>query len=208
MKKNSFRLSFSAFVLLLGLLSTSCSKDDDTSVIAPSGTNTEYNNKKYAIKNGFIHDGGAVDHYLDDEAESKTHYNYSFILTDGTPTFEGDDVVSMNDGSIVVSAILLSPGTTTFNTGTFEFADYTGDEELDEEELEAKYRNKYFFPLAFVITDSDGDKNWEEEAGELVTGGTFKVSGTAPNYTTEYNLTLDGGKTIKGKFTGKFNVVQ
>ncbi|MDX5420409.1 MAG: hypothetical protein LPK09_14435 [Hymenobacteraceae bacterium] len=207
MKKQSLQFPLSLLALLVALFAVSC-KDNSPDPASPAGINTEYDNVKYAIKNGFMHDGGPMDYFMDDEAENKTHYNYSFIMTDGTPIFEGEDVVRMDDGEIIILAVLLSPGSSGFKTGTFEYANWLGDEELGEEELETKYRNKYFFPFAYVITDKDKDKNWEEEIGAMVTGGTIKVSGTPSNYTLEYDLTLEGNKTLKGKFTGKFKVVQ
>ncbi|WP_114779208.1 hypothetical protein [Botryobacter ruber] len=204
MKNLFFAPVLKACALLIVFLSVSCK--DDSEHVSPVLSNTEYSNAKYTIKNGFIQDGGAVDIFLDSEAEHTTHYNYNLILTDGTPVFEDNDVVSMNDGKIVISALLLSPGTAAFKTGVFEYDDWSDHLDLEEEDLIARYQNKYFFPLAMVFTDTDGDKNWQEETAALVTGGTIKVSGTAPNYTTEYDLILLGGKTLKGSFAGKFNI--
>jgi hypothetical protein len=108
----------------------------------------------------------------------------------------------------------MSPGSTGFKAGTFEFTNWTEDitdlsnEDMTMQEFDTKYRNKAFIPLGLLVTDTDGDKNWEEETGLEITGGTIKVSGTSPNFSTEYDLTLEGGKTVKGSFAGKFNEVQ
>lgn len=211
MKNLSFSPTLKLLVVLIGFLSVSCNKDDERIPDPTPLSNTDYDNIKYNIKNGFVQDGGAMDIFLDDEAVEKTHYNYNFLLTDGTPVFEGEEVVSMDDGKIIITAVLLSPGTSGFKTGEFEFIDWTDLDDVDdlsEEELKELYKDKFFSPLAFIITDSDEDQNWEEETGQLVTGGTFKVTGTAPNFTTEYDLTLENNKTAKGKFSGVFKTAQ
>ena len=200
--------SCATLILLMGLSIASCSKDDEPKPASHTVSNTEFNNKKYNIRNGFIQDEGTVDVFYDDEADDKTHYTYSFILTDGTPDFEGRDVVSLRDGSLVISAVLLSPGTTGFGTGTFEFIDFTDFDDMEEDDLKEEFKNRYFCPLAFVFTDTDSDEVWEDETGFMVSGGSFKVSGTAPNYITEYDLTLVDGKKVKGSFTGKFTILQ
>jgi hypothetical protein len=211
MKKALQFFQYQVLVLSIGFLAVSCDKDKDNNPNpnGPGATNTEYNGVKYAIKNGFYQNGGAMDYYFDDEAAHKTHYNYTMVLTDGNPVIKDGKAESMNDGKILIVPTLLSPGTTGFKTGTFEFAkDWVTDMTvMDEAAYDAKYKNKYFVPLAMVFTDTDGDKNWEEENGVAVTEGTFKVSGTAPNYTTEYDLKLTGGKTLKGSFSGNFREI-
>jgi hypothetical protein len=210
MKKALHFFKLQAFVLVIGLLAVSCKEDEDNpGPNTPGTTNTEYNGTKYAIKNGFYENGGAMDYYFDDEAEIKTHYNYTLVLTDGTPVLKDGKAESMNDGKILLVTTLLSPGTTGFKAGTFEFAkDWVEDMmNLEAEEYDAKYKNKYFTPIAIVFTDSDGDKDWTDETGVAVTEGTFKVSGTAPNFTTEYDLKLTGGKALKGSFSGKFSEI-
>lgn len=195
-----------ALLLLIGTFS--CDKDDEKDPTPVDEFNTEYDNKKYNIKYGFVDDGGSVDVFFDDEATEKTHYNYNFILTDGTPEFENDDVSALENGKILITAGLLSPGTNGFQTGEFELIDLNDWMEMEEEEILETYKDKHFSPLAIIITDSDGDQNWEEETGQVATEGSFKVSGSAPNYTTEYDLTMEDGSKLKGKFTGSFTMVQ
>lgn len=210
MKKVWHFFKLQALVVSFGFLAVACKEDKDNPSPITTGTpNTEYNGTKYVIKNGFYENNGAMDYYFDDEAENKTHYNYTLVLTDGTPVIKDGKAESMNDGRILIVPTLLSPGTSGFKAGTFEVAkDWIQDMmTLDQEAYDAKYKNKYFAPIAVVFTDSDGDKNWEEETGVAVTEGTFKVTGTAPNFTTEYDLKLAGGKTLKGSFSGKFTEI-
>ena len=210
MKKAFHIFRIPALVVLFGFLAVACKEDEDNPNPNPGGTtNTEYNGTKYAIKNGFYQNIGSMDYYFDDEADTKTHYGYSMVLTDGTPVIKDGQPESLPDGKIVIVTSLLSPGTSGFKTGTFEFAkDWVSDMmTLEEEAYDAKYKNKYFAPIALVFTDSDGDKDWEDETGVAVTEGTFKVTGTAPNFTTEYDLKLTGGKTLKGSFAGKFSEI-
>jgi hypothetical protein len=211
MKKVRAFFKLPVLAVLFGFLAVSCKEDKDNnpSPNVPGAANTEYNGTKYTIKNGFFENNGAMDYYFDDEAEIKTHYNYNLVLTDGTPVLKDGKAESMNDGKILIVSTLLSPGTNGFKPGTFEVAeDWVEDMMvLDEEAYDAKYKNKYFAPIAIVFTDSDGDKDWQDETGVAVTAGTFKVSGTAPNFTTEYDLTVTGNKTLKGSFTGKFSEI-
>jgi hypothetical protein len=210
MKKVWHFFKLQVLVLLFGFLAVSCKEDkDNPQPNGPGATNTEYNGSKYTIKNGFYQNNGAMDYYFDDEAEIKTHYNYTLVLTDGTPVIKDGKAESMNDGKILIVPTLLSPGTSGFKPGTFEVAkDWVQDMiELDQQAYDAKYKNKFFAPIAVVFTDTDGDKNWEEETAVSVTEGTFKVTGTSPNFTTEYDLKLTGGKTLKGSFSGRFTEI-
>jgi len=209
MKKVFYSIRFSVLALSFGFLAVSCEekKDNPSPNIGTNGnTNTEYNGTKYAIKNGFFKNEGALDYYFDEEAVTKTHFAYTMLLTDGTPVLQNGKPKSMTDGKILIVSSLLSPGSAGFTAGTFEVAkDWVPDMiNLEPQAYDAKYKNKFFSPIAIVFTDSDNDKDWQDETGVSVTEGTFKVTGTAPNFSTEYDLTLTGGRTVKGKFAGRF----
>ena len=82
-----FQLVICAFGFFLG----SCEENNpNPSTPGNTNTNTEYNNEKFAIKNGFFQNNGTVDYFFDDEAEDKTHFGSTFILTDGNPTIKND----------------------------------------------------------------------------------------------------------------------
>ncbi len=206
--KNPFKiLPFFALLLSLSMFTSSCSdKEDKDEVVEPAPTgNTSFDNKAYDIKNGFYVEGGAVNMYADDP----THFMNYFILTDGTPNFDDDgNAEDLADGKILMMGGLFSPGGTGFTPGTFNYISFAGDINLTEAQREAKYKDKSFFNSPIIVIDTDGDKNFEEEAEINVTGGTIKISGTAPNYTVEYDLTIAGGKNLKGKFTGAFTKLE
>jgi hypothetical protein len=201
-KLSTFKLQL--LILLFGFLAVSCTNDDEANTKPASSGNIEFDGTKYSMKNGFFQDNGPVNIYGEDE----THYNYNFFLTDGIPSFDNTGKIkNIENGKIVMFTSLISPGKTEFKTGTFGYASFMDDMDLEEEELEEKYKNKSFFPMAFVILDTDNDKNWEEEDEIEVSGGTIKISGTAPKYTTEYNLNLKNGKTLKGGYTGTYTKI-
>lgn len=210
MKKVFYSIKVSVLALSFGFLAVSCEEKKDNPSPNTNGangsTNTEYNGTKYAIKNGFFKNEGALDYYFDEEAVTKTHFAYTMLLTDGTPVLQNGKPKTMTDGKILIVSSLLSPGTAGFTAGTFEVAkDWVPDMiNLDPQAYDAKYKNKFFSPIAIVFTDSDNDKDWQDETGVSVIDGTFKVTGTAPNFNTEYDLTLTGGRTLKGKFAGRF----
>ena len=204
--KNLKHISIQAFLLLFGFLAVSCTDDDKDTNPGPDNANKiEYNGANYTIKKGFFQDGGAQDLV----GEEESHYNHNFFLTDGNVNLNNDgSLQNAGDAKIVIMTGLLSPGAASFKTGTFEYSNIVQDATtLPESEFDAKYRPRYVMLMGTVIVDTDGDKNFEEETAQVVTGGTIKVSGTKPNYSTEYNLTLDGGKTLKGSFTGSYTQV-
>lgn len=203
--KNLFSLKLVVLFLSLGFFATSCDKDDDDNNNPKPNGNTEYNGEHFNIKNGYYVDGGALNLF----GNTDTHYFDYFMLTDGTPQFDTEgDITGMPDGKIALFTALISAGGNQFKPGTFEFTDLAADVNLTEEQVKAKYNNKSFFYQPFLRIDTDGDHNWDEESDIEITGGTIKVSDNIPNITMEYNLTLANGKTLKGKYAGKFNKLE
>ena len=185
------------FILLLAISSAflmGCEKDDDDE---KSGNNTVvYNGTTYTIKDGLVNDYGAFDPI--DQGEN-THYNYDFVVVDdelvqytedGYTFWEAD---TTNASIFYIYAELFSPGTSSFQTGTFTFKDY---EAATAENIDGEF----FFTDAYVGFVKYGD----DEEGYEATGGTIKVSGSNLNYTIEYDLTLPNSKTAKGSFSGTF----
>lgn len=199
--KNLLNLKLIALLLSIGLFATSCKEDDDPDTPNPSG-NTEYNGEKFNIKNGYYADGGGIKLY----GNANTHYLELLFMTDGTPVFAEDgEITKMPDGKIALIAAFISAGGNGFKPGTYEYTDMAADANLTAAQIEAKYKNKSFFYESLIRVDTDGDHNWEEEADVKITGGTIKVTGALPVLTTEYNVTLANGKTLKGSYGGTFN---
>ncbi|QNF35274.1 hypothetical protein HUW51_22080 [Adhaeribacter swui] len=200
--KTLFNLKLVAFILSIGLFATSCKEDDDPGAAPNTNGNTEYNGQKYTIKNGYYAVGDGIKLY----GNANTHHLDFLFITDGTPQFSNDgDITSMKDGKIAILGATISPDGNSFKPGTFEYNDLAADVNLTPAQIEAKYKNKAFFYESIVRIDTDGDNNWQEEADIKITGGTIKVTGALPAITTEYNLNLENGKTIKGNFGGTFN---
>ena len=93
------------------------------------------------------------------------------------------------------------------STGTYEVtADYgasmtiaKGYMEIDEYWGDAYYFNSYFG--VYLTTDS----YWPEE-NYLISDGTMTVSGSAGNYTFEFNFTTDDGTAITGSYKGALEI--
>ncbi len=206
--KNAFNLKTVALFLSLGFFAASCDKDKDDVVPTPDNTekgNTEYDGEKYNVKNGYYIDGGGLGLF----GGENTHYLDFLFMTDGTPTFDnGGEITQLEDGKIVILAPMFSAGGSEFKGGTFHYSDLERDEELGDEAFIKKYTNRSFFYQPVVVIDTDGDGDWEDEDELEINGGTIKVSGNIPNITTEYDLQLTNGKTLKGKYAGKFNKLE
>lgn len=177
-------LKLSIFFLLIGI-AVSC-KDSDGGDPVPALTNAvEYNGKTYNLLDGLIFDYGAFGLGTNNNL---THYNYDFAVVNG----EIKQVNGVYDEDNVTAGIwveLYSPGTDSFEPGTFTY--------MDEKNMtESAIANKYFFKNASFLA--------VEEQGYTflyVKGGTVKVSGTANNYTLEYDMVLEDGKPLKGSFS-------
>lgn len=199
MKRNITNLNWSALILLFSFFAVSCQEDDDNPVTPTN--ETEYNGTKYSMDEGLIMDYGEWGFY----GQTATHYNYDFLITNGSIGYNNGDVEEIN-GSIAIIAELYSSGASKFNTGTFNYINSDNDGSLNESQLEAKYKDKFVFSDAGILLDTNGNKELFDDlqSAILVTGGTIKVSGTEPNYTIEYNLTLQNGQTAKGSFNKTF----
>ncbi len=181
-------LKISVFFLLIGI-AVSC-KDNEESVPVPALTNAvEYNGKSFHLLDGILFDNGAFGL----EANNTTHYNQDIALVNG----EIKQVNGVYDEDNVTAGIwieLYSPGSSSFKTGTFTF--------ISENNMtESATANKFFFTNASFLAI--------EEQGYVylkATGGTVKVSGTANNYTLEYDLVLEDGKSLKAAFNKTLKV--
>jgi hypothetical protein len=151
------------------------------------------------MEEGVILDYGSFTLY----GQNDTHTNYDFYVSDGDIEYGNDDVEEI-EGSLAIWAELVAPDASDFKTGTFNFVDNDNDGSLNNAQKEAKYKDKFVFPSAKVYIDTNGNGILSDDTPMQTTSGTIKVSGSQPNYTIEYNLTLANGKTVKGKFAGSF----
>lgn len=166
-------------MLLFALLTlfTSCSDDEPT---VEEAFSLDINN--YNIDGGLIFDYGAVDYI---NYEDPTHYNYDFTVFDGTYDMSGDAF----DGSFLMIAELLSPGTTSFQAGTFN---YVFPHDIDE------VSGQFYFNSAAIFVDGNNNNSiLETESDEIedlmyfATGGTIEVTDNDnDHYTINFNLKL------------------
>ncbi|WP_207434262.1 hypothetical protein [Sabulibacter ruber] len=190
MLKQFYPIRSLALAVLVGFTFSACSDDDDE--VSPDTENRiEYNGASYTLKSGVVIDYGVT-------GDEDTHYNYDFMVTDGILP-DTEEIFEIPNAKISVYAELLSPGADAFEVGTFTFV---------QDVNAAQNRDKHVFEYVEVVVDSNNDNMLDMDDDYLeVTGGTIKVSGSNNDYTVEYNLTLDGGKTVKGNYSGDFNYI-
>jgi len=188
--KKIMNLKSLLLLILAGVFLMSCNEDEDDNT--PEDVIT-YDGVSYAMKDGVIYDYGAATPYI-----VPTHYNYDFVITDASlvkkTESDGDTYWSIGDETTFgVYIELYSPGTSSFKTGTFEYLEWHDDV------TQADFDGKYFFSDAEVILISNNTEI-EYEA----TGGTVKVLGSGLEYTLDFDLVLNNGKTLKGNYSGLF----
>lgn len=182
--KSIFNLKFIVLLAIASAFLMSCEKDDDDD---DGGSNSiVFDGTSYSIKDGLISDYGAYD----------THWNYDFVLVNAALTEVTEDGYTYFDApeaTFYVYAELFSPGTSSFQTGTFQYMSY----DASAEDVDGKY---YFYDVTVGTRNADGTNEMDYEA----TAGTVKVTGSGSNYTIEFDVTVEGGKTVKGSYSGTF----
>lgn len=187
--KNVLNLKLIAMLAIAGAFLMACSDDDDDD--DDNGTSITFDGTNYTIADGTIEDYGAYNPL--DEA---SHYNYDFHFSDkafieyteeGYTYWEADTT-----STFYIYAELFSPGTSAFQTGTFEYMDSEG---LTQSDIDGKF----FFYDVYVGTRS-GDTFMDYDA----TSGTVTVSGSGTNYKIEFDVTFTGGKKLTGTYEGSF----
>jgi len=197
---NFFKLS--TLALALTFAATSCSLFEKKDDPKPAKSEVEYNGSNYNLDQGLIVDLGAANLYGNDD----THYDYDFYVSDGDIEDNGDEVEEIQ-GSFGIFTECYSLGDSEFKTGTFTFVDASNDGSLSDSQRQTKYKNKSVFASSVYI-DANGNGILSDEVPIRANGGTVKVSGSSPNFTIEYDLTLANGKTLKGRRTGSFNKIR
>ncbi|MDW3191116.1 MAG: hypothetical protein R8G66_02090 [Cytophagales bacterium] len=159
------------------MLFTSCSDDEPT-----AEESFRFDINDYNIDGGLIFDYGAVDYI---NYENPTHYNYDFAVFDGSYDMSGDAF----EGSFLMIAELLSPGTTAFQAGTFNY--------VFPDDVEEVFGEFYFNSAAFVVDGNNNNSILETPSDEtedimyLATSGTIVASDNGnDNYTLDFNLSL------------------
>ena len=177
-KNNGFQvlcLSF-MFFLLVG-----CGKDESPED-PPLVNELIINSDTYALNSSV----GIITDYGPDG----THYNYDFVITDGTVIADGSDWDIEEDSyTLVIYMELYSLGLDEFKEGTFVYS------ETNE--------NNYFRNIEVEIdTNGDGklDDDDNNDSTENVTEGSVIVTGSDKDYTLEFNLKY-GNDTVTGRFS-------
>jgi hypothetical protein len=185
-------------LLSFTILFASCEKNEITDLEIST---LEYNNKKHNLESGGILKSQTTTMF----GTTPTHKNYDFYTTDGEFVTNSAGEFLNISGSVVAFAELNSPNTTEFQTGVFQYIDSSEDFKLSEETLKAKYDGKSFFTYAYIIAESKNNALLNFSNKIDVMSGTITVSGSKPNYTIEYMLVLENGKTASGKYSKGFS---
>lgn len=178
-------------LLLTGVFFVACEeeeeKDDEKNIIT-------YDGLSYTMKDGVLEDYGSGSPHVEN-----THYNYNVVIADAPLKLitgnDGETHWRFGDGSTFgIDIELYSPGTNSFNTGTFNYLDW-----YDDGLTQADFDGKYFFADGSVFFISGNT-----QSVYLVTSGTIKVSGSSLDYSIEFDLIINNGKAIKGNYSGSF----
>lgn len=124
-----------------------------------------------------------------DVGTNENHYEFNFAISDGNIIYNSSSSSFQysNSSEFIYSFGAAALGNQ-FRTGIFEFRDV----------IDATPNGNFFFSGTFVdITNSDQFS---------VTDGTITISGTSPDYTLEFDLTLTGSRAMTGAFVGTFEI--
>lgn len=172
-KKLSFHL-----IWILPLLSSCYDYEEDTSVI-------QYDRKPYALSDVLMEDWGG---------HTETHYNVDFTFIGEHVTFEenqtsqGTIFYTLSDTiDCYIFVELFSPGAEKFTTGNFQ---RKGRDEFEELKDQHVFR-RFLFGRSL-------DESIEAEDGNILV--TVDSRGT---YRIRYDVTLEDGKELTGKFAGQ-----
>lgn len=183
MNKNKTLQIFTVLACSL-LLITGC-KDSGTEADPDSNSDNNflYDGKTYSLESGIIYDYG----------EGTTGFrNYDFLLTEKQENFEDESEEADINSDYYIYFWLESLGASSFTGGTFNFDD---SDEADASHL-------YDGALIFIIDASEED--FEEY---FVTAGSVDVSISGDTYTLDFDVTLNNNKTLVGKFSYDFEII-
>ena len=167
--------------LIIGIASAawlvSCGDDDGDNGGGSNGQNAvSFDGNDFEISGGVLYDYGAVN-YTDDSFDP-LHWNYDFVVYDGTFSSANETF----SGNFFVYAELLSPGTSGFQAGTFNFSS-----SFETADLEGNF----YFNFANLGYDANGNNTVDDDVDAFydATGGSIEVIDNGNNnYTINYNL--------------------
>jgi hypothetical protein len=185
-------------LLSFTILFASCEKNETAGLEIST---LEYNGQKHTLTAGGIIDSQEKITF----GTTPTHKSYDFYTTDGEFVLNKAGEFLNIKGSVVAFAELNSPMGIEFKTGVFQYLDSSDDFKLSEQELKNKYDGKFFFTYGYIIAETRNNALLNFSNKIDVESGSIKVSGTKPNFTIEYELVLENGKTASGKYSKGFS---
>lgn len=160
------------------LLTSSCGSDDSTAAVV---NELLFDGTSLEGASGIVVDIGATD----------DHYTQLFAISDGDMNYNGStgSFQFQTSSKFFLSLGAASLGNSQFSTGTFEYR-----------QLASSVPDvSHFYSGTFVDIDNSQTLS--------VTGGTITISGSSPNYTLQFDLTLTGGKKLTGAYVGTFETL-
>ena len=170
-------LKLVAFLIPALFLLGSCSEEEDSSGI---DTNMiDYSGNKQEIKQAVIREPGTL----------YSHLMKGFIMSnmDITP-------------GVGLGLTVFSSDESNLEAGDYQFIDVNSEEFTND-----NVAGMNFFSGSFLL-DENNDKQLDDSDEIDVNGGTVTITGTQPNYTVIFDLTLENGKTVKGNYSGTFEM--
>ena len=151
-------------------------------VTALTETELSFNNESFDITGGQVSDYGATDFDYLNDGGSETHYRNDFIIYDGIVTSDGN-----LEGNLLSYGVFLSPGTASFQTGTFKYQ-FPG--------AASEVENEFYFDYLEISYDGNNNNTILETDDDLAEDilflaylGTVEViNNDDENYTLNYNV--------------------
>jgi len=140
----------------------------------------EYNGVTLEMLNGIIFEDGPSPLL---PPGPNTHFSQNYVISDGDISGSGENAQFTNN-SYLLDLFLLTPGTSEFQLGTFDFILDGGDED---------------FLFDAILFDGGTDI--------LAIGGEITVSGSMDDPTVEFSIELEDGNTITGTYSDGFEFV-
>lgn len=171
------------------LFLVSCNNDDDSQQTNSSALSI--NGNSYTITSA-----KAVDNF---NFFSDTNSEYNFILSDGTinVTAIPNSVFGFTtDNASIAMNLSISALGMNFVPGTYVY-------DLNQQPTEPNFN---FFDGLTIYIDGNNDKDFTDAQDTVLyaTAGTVTVSGTGPNFTLDFNVTLSDGQNFQYSYSNGF----
>ena len=155
-------LTLALSLTMIGLL-VGCSGDSDDPTTPEQENTLQYNTTAYPVDFGLLRFNGIATNHVSIRVGVTDGDYYPVDIPNGNFT---TTLWPVEGGSIEVYAVLYSPGTETFNNGTFTF-----DDRGRGGSKEADLADQPYFSEAYVAIDTDGDNDLVNSEEIAVTGG-------------------------------------